>query len=88
MGAAVAHRLQLLQEGEAKLSPKHLALWRDVLALLPKDSPLVGTNGGWGLEMFLMKRIAMNWPLEALQKFIPKVVRSYDRKAAASGEAA
>ena len=80
--------MRLLQEGEAKLLPAHLELWRQVSELLPRESPLVGVNGGYGLEMFLMKRIAKGWPLEALQKFIPKVVRSYDRKAAASGEAA
>lgn len=83
-----AHRLALLQEGEAKLRPAHLALWRQVLDLLPQDSELVGARGGWGLELTLMKEIAHGANLERLKLFIPQSPRVYDRKLAASGEAA
>ena len=89
VSAGAAHRLALLQEGESKLSPKHLEVWRQIMELLPKDSPLVGDRGGWGLEMFLMKHIARGATLEDLRRYVPKIAPRYvDRRLAASGERA
>ena len=56
MSAGAAHRLALLEKGEAKCSPAQLAIWRTILESLP-ESPLVGIRGGYGLEIFLLGRV-------------------------------
>lgn len=86
MSAGAKYRLALLQKWEAKLSPERLATWRTLLGLLPASSPLVGLQGSYGLEVFLMGHVMRGASVESLRKFIPQQVR--DRRMAAAGDAA
>ena len=74
MSAGNAHRLALLQKWESQLNPAQLEVWRRLMELLPKDSPLVGERGSWGLECALMSHVKRGATVEQIIKarLLPK----------------